>query len=98
MLEIMFRAGSRSMSGGASNVGRKSFIIETADYIADTTRPEANFRVEVDHLLGHDEYLWRVMKTENNGPIIPTDHHAGENTLSLWFMSDAKELKIIISG
>ena len=96
ILEIMFRGGARSYSGGGGNSSGKRYKdYVKADYIADT-HGEANFRIDFLHNLNQNQYLWDVYKTENSGAIIPTDYFRGDLVLSLWFIDDEKSIRVII--
>ena len=98
MQEIMFRGGGRSLSsGGGGTAGTMYQDFATADYIADVTVPEANYRVDFAHLLGSSVYIWTVIKLDDNRAILPMDYWQGDDTLILWFASDAKDIRIIIS-
>ena len=98
MQEIMFRGGggnSPSQPGGG--IGTIYQDYDTADYAADTSIPEANYRIDFTHLIGTTAYLWTVIKTEDNRAILPVDWWQGENELQLWFIDDAKSIRVIIS-
>jgi len=94
--EIQFRAGGRATMGDTLAQGKRTFEYETADYIADATRPPAGYRIEAEHEYGNTDYLWDVIKTENNGNILVVDYHKGEDVLMLWFVSDAKDIKVTV--
>jgi len=95
-LEILFRTGNRSYSGGGgTQSGKIAFDFVKADYIADS-HGDANFRIDVNHDLNQNLYDWGVFKTENNGAILVTDWWKGESTLSLWFIDDEKTIRVII--
>jgi len=95
--EIMFRNGGRSLSsGGGGLAGTMYFDFETADYIADTTVEDANFRIDVTHLLGTNVYTWHIVKTDDSGGMLTVSWHQGNETLKLWFYSDTKSIRVII--
>ena len=98
LLEIMFRGGGRSLSSGTGlNNGKLFFDFATADYIADTSVADANFRIDVKHYTQSNVYLWDVLKLENSGAILYVDFWKGENTLSRWFYANTKDIRVIIS-
>jgi hypothetical protein len=98
MQEIMFRGGARSMtSSGGSLYGTTSYDFATSDYIADTSIPEANYRIDVEHFFGTNVYTWHVLKTEDSKGINVVDWWQGSDMLSLWFVGNSKDIRVIIS-
>ena len=97
LLEIMFRGGGRNFtSGSGSQSGKIPFDYATADYIADTSIPDANYRIDVPHKLQTQIYSWDIYKTEDSRPILAVDAWRGDNTLSLWFVGNSKSIRVII--
>ena len=97
MQEIMFRGGGNTFSQGAVGTGTIYQDFVTADYTADVTIPEANYRIDFTHLVGSTAYIWHVIKTEDGRAILPMDWWQGENELQLWFIDNAKSIRVIIS-
>ena len=97
ILEVMFRSGSRSYSGGGGTQSAKMpFDFITSDYIADTTRADCNFRIDCYHWLGHQNYLWKMFKIEDGGFLEIIDYWNGKDVLSLWFRADTKSIRVVI--
>lgn len=95
--EILFNKGTRStISGSGSGSGKIPYLFATSDYIADTSVPEANYRIDVNHTLQTQIYSWHIFKTEDGRAIVPVDWSQGDNILSLWFVGNTKTIRVII--
>ena len=95
--EIMFRKGGLNLSQSGNTSGTRYYDFATADYIADVTVADAQFRIDVPHFFATTAYTWNLINRDNGGAVLTVDWKQGADKLELWLYDDTKNLRVIIS-
>lgn len=95
--ELWFRNGSNGYSEASSASRFREYDFTTSDYTADTRRGTSCYRIDVEHNLSTQAYLWDVIKTNDSGSIEVFDYWKGEDELEVWFVGNSLDIKITVS-
>jgi hypothetical protein len=90
--ELWRAKGAANYNTSNTGVARKLVELFTgSDYTGS-----GPYQITWTHNLGTSDYIWHVITTDNNGPIIVEHFWQGDDELQLFFTGNTRPIKVII--